>query len=225
MSDEDKHFGDLRSEQLKIERQLADWLPKAGDRLFIGSNTGAYVDPLGFSAPGGQRSLTGRWQLYSGGFLAGGDRLADGCRGLPHEDALVYPILSLYRHHLELELKYVLFCCPNCTEDVRQWLRNKHCLRDLWDKVEELYPRLSVWASPECTGACRKLIYEFSEHDLNSQSSRYPIDKKGNQTLTRLEVVDLPTLKLGVHKISHYLGTIIEQIGEDRDWEAEMASW
>ena len=46
-----------------------------------------------------------------------------------------------------------------------------------------------------------------------------------NQTLARLDIVDLPTLKVDIHKISHYLGTIIEQIGDDRDREAEIASW
>jgi hypothetical protein len=50
-------------------------------------------------------------------------------------------------------------------------------------------------------------------------------DVTENQTLARLDIVDLPTLKVGIHKISHYLGTIIEQIGDDRDREAEMASW
>jgi hypothetical protein len=46
-----------------------------------------------------------------------------------------------------------------------------------------------------------------------------------NQTLARMDIVDLPTLKVGIHKISHYLGTIIEQIEDDRDREAEMARW
>ncbi len=50
-------------------------------------------------------------------------------------------------------------------------------------------------------------------------------DVTENQTLARLDIVDLSTLKVGIHKISHYLGTIIEQIGDDRDQEAEMASW
>ena len=69
------------------------------------------------------------------------------------------------------------------------------------------------------------MILEFDEHDPSSQAGRYPEDTRGNQTLTRLEIVDLRTLKLGIHKISHYLGAVIEQIGEDREWEAEMASW
>jgi hypothetical protein len=54
---------------------------------------------------------------------------------------------------------------------------------------------------------------------------RHPIDKNGNPTLAGLELIDLQALALGVHKISHYLDAVMEQIGEDRDWESEMASW
>ncbi len=68
MSDETTHFGDEPLEDQTIERQLADWLPKTGDRLFVESNGGARLDPLGFSMPGEQRSPTGRWQLYAGAF-------------------------------------------------------------------------------------------------------------------------------------------------------------
>ena len=69
------------------------------------------------------------------------------------------------------------------------------------------------------------MIGESDRHDPKSRASRYPEDKEGNPTLTRLDVVDLPTLKAGIHEISHYLDAIVEQIGEQHEWEAEMASW
>jgi hypothetical protein len=207
------------------ETELAEWLPKQGDRLFVASNKGARLDPMGFTPYGGERPPTGRWQLYAEGFLAAADRLVDGCKGLPYEDELIYPILSLYRHHLELQLKFVLRCCPECTEELKKWLTRKHSVKRLWHKITEVYPRFSIGVSLECTKACQELVEEFDEHDPSSQGGRYPVDLEGNQTLARLDIVDLPTLKLGIHKISHYLGTIIEQIGDESDWEAEMASW
>jgi hypothetical protein len=64
------------------------------------------------------------------------------------------------------------------------------------------------------------MIEEFDKYDPSSQASRYPIDKNGNPTLAGLELIDLPrALALGVHKISHYLDAVMEQIGEDQDWE------
>lgn len=177
------------------------------------------------TAPGEPRRPAGRWQLYAEGFLSAADRLVDSCRGYRYQDDLIYPILSLYRHHLELQIKWVIRSSPCCTPEIREWLAGKHGLRALWDKLAQVYPRFSGWSVPECTEACRRLVLEFDEHDPSSQAGRYPEDARGNQTLTHLEIVDLPTLKLGIHKISHYLAAAIEQIGEDREWEAEMASW
>ncbi len=200
---------------------MLEWLPNQGDCLFVPSATGVRLNPLGSPGMGEQRSPVGRWQLYADGFLTAGDRLVDGMRGIPSEDALIYPILNLYRHHLELELKYVIRCFPG-DEELNNWLTRTHGLKALWNKMAEIYPRSGAWASPECTNACYSLISEFDGHDPNSQSSRYPVDRIDNQTFLGLEVVDLQLLKLGVSKISHYLETVIEQIGQDQEWESEM---
>jgi hypothetical protein len=215
---------DLRAEEEAIERELAEMFPKKGDRLFVPSPSGARLDPLGFTGPGEKRSPIGRWQLYSGGFLHAADRLVDGTIGAPHEDELVYPILGLYRHHLELELKYVIRY-QSQDPALRKWLREKHRLTTLWDKLAQTYPRFGAWASDECTRACSELLAEFDRHDPNSQGVRYPEDHSGAHTLTRLAVIDLANLKRSVHKISHYLGAIVEQTAEDREWEDEMESW
>jgi hypothetical protein len=203
---------------------MAESLPKVGDRLFVASDTGARLDPLGYTSGGEPRAKTGRWELYADGFLSAADRLVE-LAGEIDQDELIYPIFTLYRHHLELQLKWVIRWSPCCTKDIREWLAGKHSLVALWDKLKEVYPRFSAWTTPRCTKACRRLILEFDHHDPNSQASRYPEDKEGKPTLTRLDIVDLPTLRLGIHKISYCLGTIVEQIGQDREWEAEMASW
>jgi len=225
MSDEIIDYGDLAEEENEIRKKLADWLPRTGDRLFAESADGARPDPLGLTGPGEPRHPGGRWQLYADGFLLAADRLVDSYRGVPPEDALIYPILSLYRHHIELQIKWVIRWSPGCTAQIREQLVSTHGLAALWDKLAKVYPRFCVWTSAECTEACHRLILEFDEHDPKSQAGRYPESRGGDQTLTCLDVVDLPTLKLGVHKISHFLGTVFEQIGEDREWEAEMATW
>jgi hypothetical protein len=209
----------------KYEKERAEWFPKAGDRLFVASDAGACLDPLHCTLPGEPRAQTGRWQLYVGGFLTAADRLVEAGSGDIDQDELIYPIFTLYRHHLELQLKWAIRWSPGCTDETRKWLAGTHSLRELWDKLAEVYPRFSVWTTPECTEACHQSILEFDCHDPNSQASRFPEDKEGNPTLTRLDVVDLPTLKLGINKISHYLSAIVMQIGQDHEWEAEMAGW
>jgi len=206
------------------EREMAEWLPTQRDNLFVSSDGGACLDPLGLTSMGEKRSSIGRWQLYAGGFLQAADRLVHGCRGMPYEDALIYPILNLYRHHLELELKYLVRYCKG-GERFRDWLTKTHSLMELWNCMTQIYPRFGTWTSAESTEGCHRLLSEFDQHDRNSQSSRYPEDKHGKQTLLALETVDLQILKLGVHKISHYLSAVVEQLAEDRDWEEEVNSW
>ena len=105
-------------------------------------------------------------------------------------------------------------------------LDNKpHSLRSLWTSLQRLYPNCNERTSKESREAFESLLFEFDDNDPNSQAGRYPVDKKGNQTLRRLGDVDLPALKAGVHKMSHYLSAIYRAIGEEAEWRSEMASW
>jgi hypothetical protein len=209
----------------EIEDEITHWLPEPGDHLFVVTLQSARLDPLGLTAPGEERSPIGRWSLYADGFLDAADRIVDGLRGCPWEDALIYPLMSLYRHHLELKLKLVIRAAPQFTDDLKLWLVNNHNLKRLWDKLGEIHPECHGWADPECTEACSLLICEFTNHDATSQACRYPEDRTGQKNLTGLRAVDPVTLKRGVHKISHYLDAILEGIHQDREWQNEIASW
>jgi hypothetical protein len=216
--------GDERQES-ELERELQDWLPRRGDRLVVATDAGLHLDPLGLTPHGEPRNPIGRWRLYTDGYLSAADRLVDSCIGRAYEDELIYPVLALYRHHLELKLKYVLRACPGFTQELEAWLASKHDLSELWERMTEIYPRFSEWTSAECTEACAQLVAEFNSHDPTSQAARYPVDRRGNQALANVESIDPGLLRRGVHKISRYLEAVIEQIGQDLDWEAEMAGW
>jgi hypothetical protein len=200
-----------------IFREAAESFPKRGDTLFVETDEAARLDSA----------------LYSTGYLAAGDRLAEGLSGLPSEDALVYPILFLYRHHLELELKelisYGLLCLSGFDEATTakkiDRLKEIHSLKSLWNLLEYHHPDCDKWASAECQGSFRKLLFELDEHDPKGQAARYDTDRKGNATLAHLALVDIPIFKAGVHKISNYLTCIQESFGMESDWREEMDSW
>jgi len=194
----------------QIAGELREWLPASGDRLFVETDDAAILDPLGFSVPGELRSPIGRWGLYADGFLHAGDRLVESGTIRPWEDALLYPLLTLYHQHLELLLKIVIRHAPKFDDKIREFLYKNHGLDKLWTKLDEVYPTAHKWASKECTEACSRLIKEFAQHDPESFGARYPVDKLDKQTLEQLRAIDINVLKLGVHKISHYLDTIME---------------
>jgi hypothetical protein len=155
-----------------------------------------------------------------------GDRLVEGSAGTAIEDALLYPILTLYRHHLELELKRLVRISLNYStvsraeiEGDEKKLTNTHGLTNLWSLLQKHYPKRDDWATAEAHAAFESLLFEFDQHDPNSQATRYPMDKSGRQTLTDLRYVDLRALETGVHKMSNYLGCIHEGIGQATEGE------
>ncbi len=180
----------------ELEEEMRERLPSPGDRLFVETVGAALLDPLGLSAPGEQRSPIGKWDLYADGFLHAADRIVDSWAGQPWEDEFIYPILALYRHHLELLLKLVIRSAPGFTDEVRDWLYKTHELDKLWSKLEEVYRDSHLWASKECTEACAELIKELSKHDPKSYAARYPIDRQERQTLEQLRAIDLRILRL-----------------------------
>ena len=208
-----------------------EWFPRSGDRLFTESDRAASVDCTGYSNPFSNepRSPIGRWGLYTDGFLIAGDRLVEGFTGTAPEDALIYPVLALYRHHLELELKGLVRQALNYSvadkaniERGRGELSNTHGLKALWNMLQMHFPQSKDWAIPEQHAAFEALLFEFDEHDPNSQAARYPWDKKECQTLTRLRRIDLPAVKASIHKMSNYLWCFHEGIIQANEAAVEI---
>jgi hypothetical protein len=235
---DDKKFDLDDPDELQAEedRLLNDYdLPRQGDKLFVETDSAARLDSLGLSDPllPETRPLAGRRKLYSDGYLLAGDRIVDSLTGAPWEDALIYPILYLYRHHIELELKgliaYSLNHLPNTnTPDIEAkfaGFKNGHKLSRFWDLLKEAFPKWAEGSSPASQLAFEALLTELAEHDPVGQAARYEVDTKEKPTLATLRLVDLPTLKIGIHKISNYLRCIYEGIGQEVEWRAEMASW
>jgi hypothetical protein len=219
-----------------LRRELDEWLPRLGDTLFKDSSSALRVDPLGYSDPRfpTERSMVGRSDLYSEGYLHAGDRLVDGLTGSSDEDELLYPVFFLYRHHLEMELKGRVKACLNhglsgLAEDeiasVREKLALKHGLRSLWQILKKCYPECDRDFSAGTREAFDHLLRELDDLDPSSQAARYSLDRKGNQTLPCLASLDLRELRKNVHKMSHYLAAIREGLYQELDWRDEMASW
>jgi len=147
------------------------------------------------------------------------DRLVEGLTGDPSEDPLIYPTLTLYRHHLELELKALIG-----QQELMKLMQGSkpHNLRMLWSVVQRLYPKCEKWALQETREAFERLLGDLDEADPNAMAARYPIDKQGNQTLQRLSFVNLPNLRTNIKKMSRYLECIREELAEEADWQSEM---
>lgn len=113
----------------------------------------------------------------------------------PIDDFRAYPVVFLYRHALELYMKAViLIAAPmlkieNIGEINRENLLKTHSLDTLRQKLEQVFDAYEWdWdlGAPHFRtheDFC-KIILELHEVDKGSYAFRYPLDTKGNASLT-----------------------------------------
>jgi hypothetical protein len=106
-----------------------------------------------------------------------------------NQDYLVYPIIFLYRHHIELTLKNIIRRTPYLidrplTKSEKQHL-DRHCLDVLWQDLKPLLSAVSKaagWTELDTADeeGIDDYICQLSKLDPDSFSFRYTRSKKGS---------------------------------------------
>ncbi len=129
------------------------------------------------------------WGLYALSFKEAADGLVNHAPEIG-QDFVVYPVMFLYRHCLELQIKHILLECQRylgrgheLSDDLKSHDLNKNwnTLKGLLVELEEdwgLYDPPSA-SFPDVDGR----IAEFHRLDQSSFGFRYPVDKKGQPSL------------------------------------------
>jgi hypothetical protein len=107
-------------------------------------------------------------------------------------NSLAYPIVFLYRHHIELALKRIIYCVPwvlrrDLTDQEKKNL-GSHRLDLLWADLEPIFESIcdSVnWSKPEADDleGIREYVSQLSAVDPLSMNFRYWKSKKGAPSL------------------------------------------
>jgi hypothetical protein len=217
------------SAEKKIFDSILEYaLPSKGDRLFMQAGTDEeclQVDPLGVTGVDGKRvSEAGRWDLYEDGFKRAADALVEKAISEPATDNLLYPILALYRHFLELRLKSLLVKASTlCDEQILLNSLKHHKILDYWTKLKPLLTKAGQTLNASQVSAAEKCIREFADWDDDGQSTRYPWDVSGNPSLEGLTYVNVRNLKTTMEKLEHFLFLLDEAVSQAQDWRADQA--
>ncbi len=120
---------------------------------------------------------------YKNGFRMAASRLAlQVCETHSDQDSLVYPILYLYRHHLELVLKDVFRTVAKLLDhsiaDGEEKTLGRHDLVPLWELIAPLLEPLCDFAGEnpipaEDIEGVRSYLRQLNEHDPDGQRFRY----------------------------------------------------
>jgi len=133
---------------------------------------------------------------------------------------LVYPIIYLYRHHIELTLKSIIgtsYCLLG--QSSKSDVLTKHDLSKLWALARPLLDPIcklageSAFPSEDIEGI-DSYIRQIHEHDPNGQHFRYATTTKGMPSLrSGLSQINIYELSKHLEKMADYLEGIDNWIG------------
>jgi hypothetical protein len=155
------------------------------------------------------------------------------------QDFLVYPIVFLYRHYVELVLTEIIRRAPYLIEreltlDEKKHLKD-HRLDSLWEDFKPISSAISKVAGwdelpQEDVEGINDYICQISEVDPHSYSLRYALSKKGDPSLPEsLTHINLRHFGELMDRLARYLWGIDVGMSaiEDmkHDYESEIASY
>lgn len=131
-----------------------------------------------------------------------------------NQDYLVYPIIFLYRHHIELALKNIIMQTPyvlsrELTEMEKRHL-GRHRLDLLWQDLKPLLSTIAEaadWSPNDADeiGAVDVYIKQLSTLDPDSFRFRYTAAKDGSPTLSpELKVINLRHFANMMERLANY---------------------
>ncbi|MEN8280094.1 hypothetical protein [Acinetobacter gerneri] len=140
------------------------------------------------------------------------------------KDSLIFPIIFLYRQHIELSLKSIIRnLYIKLQVKKHDQLLGKHKLLLLWDKTIELYSEYVNKKKPTLLFTNqnfkeeRKIISEFNLIDEDSFSFRYSTDKKGNELLNDISYISLNNFQLKISIVIKTIENIFNTILHDEN--------
>lgn len=122
-------------------------------------------------------------ELYIVGYKEAGDSLVKSVSDRKGTaDSLIFPIVFLYRHYIELRLKNLLHD-GHRQLDKEYKQKPEHQLSKLWSKVRKILVELWPDGNKDDLAAFDSLIDQLEKVDPRSTTFRYPKDFDGNNSL------------------------------------------
>ena len=213
---------------MKISADFPEPLPppKKSDVLF------------GFSSrdPWSNACVNTEWQpdsFYALGYREGAQRLANHVLEThSDQDTLIFPIVFLYRHHLELALKRIVQITAivsdvPLTGSEAQRLFGRHELDQLWAQVKQRLRSAYEKANLELPDrsaieGADSYIRQVSGVDPKSQAFRYPVSSKGAPHLRGIRHINIRALAECMERLCDFLERIEGELLMYLEVELEM---
>lgn len=118
-----------------------------------------------------------------------------------YRDQLVFPVVFLYRHYLELSLKAIVEIGGELLDRPTQ-PKKSHALDELWEQCKSILIESHPDDPVIDLENVQEQIRQFTEIDSRSTAFRYPENAKADVTKTQ---IDLENLSAVMEKIGNFL--------------------
>jgi hypothetical protein len=156
---------------------------------------------------------------YRSGYRTGAQHLARQlCLTAREQDLLVYPVVYLYRHHIELALKRLFVTASELLDkpiDNRtKGLLGKHGLSGVWKELRPLLDLVCDLANnptlpEEDLEGIDSYVRQLDEHDPDGQSFRYATRRDGASSLkSELKLINVRVFAQALELLADYLDGI-----------------
>jgi len=203
------------SEDFQTYESVKEWLEEraamrcyaalqSNDDLFPSTDAGVRIEPLS--------SLDNSWTRYEEGYYDAAKALVERYSGKFESAWVVYPILFLYRHYLELMLKSLIFeaCASFEGESRPKEIADQHNLIVLWDMLVDIVTRHRRQRMLGNSADKRRVLAQFTQHDPRSVETRYGLKKDlETPTLQGLENVEVEHVEQIMGKMYNPLNNIM----------------
>jgi len=136
----------------------------------------------------------------------------DAAAGSAILDAVVIPIMFLYRQYLELTLKEIIMFGREVVGGEKGY-PHEHNLKVLWGEALSLLTAHYGSALPPEAQAVTNCIDDIDVYDPKSFSFRYPTDKNGRPYLTGIEHINIRNLRETMDRLASFLDCISIDLG------------
>jgi hypothetical protein len=141
------------------------------------------------------------------------------------QDYLVYPIIFLYRHHIELLLKNLIQLAIEFYEETND-VPQHHRIKDLWNSVKGYHRKFTKSKNGKKIQFIDKVMNELCEIDADSMSFRYSKDREGIAPNQELLNINLEVFSDVICQVSDELETFEFSIRAELElkWNSLQAS-
>ena len=164
------------------------------------------------------------WYVYIEGYRRAANVLVEHVRTNRTDlDCLVYPIIFLYRHYIELQLKYIIRNGRRLLDQTGDFPKH-HKLDTLWGEARKILEKVYEGDPKEELDKVEEYINQLNSRDLWGSAFRYPTDMNGNKALPDLMHINIGNFSEIIEKVAKFLGGTSMGIDEYLGWKMDMES-